>query len=137
MKAKIRQWHCTVKYNEKGILSSRTAYLIKKMSLQKMLLFCLLVVNVATLPHRPLQMSAGILYECVEVGTQPHDDIELLEVHDRLQLGDDVGGCFGHEYPLFDVGIGGEIAWMLLGIGCEDGVDSIEAHEFLFAEPWA
>lgn len=28
MKAKIRQWDCTVKYNEKGMLSSRTANLL-------------------------------------------------------------------------------------------------------------
>ena len=84
MKAKIRQWHCTIKYNEKGMLSSRTAYLIKKMLPKKMLLFCLLVVNVATLPHRPLQLSAGTWHEGVVVGTQPHDDIELVKLHDRL-----------------------------------------------------
>ena len=84
MKAKIRQWHCFIKYNEKGTLSSRTAYLIKKCYLKKMLLFCLLVVNVATLPHRPLQLCAGTRHEVVVVGAQPHDDIELVELHDRL-----------------------------------------------------
>ena len=84
MKAKIRQWDCTIKYNKKGTLSSRTAYLIKKCYLKKMLLFCFSVVNDTTLVHRPLQLSAVILFEWVEVGTQPHDDIELLELQDRL-----------------------------------------------------
>ena len=101
-----------------------------------MFLFCLSVVNVSTFVHRPLQLSAGILFEWVEAGTQPHDDIELLEVQDRLQLGNDFGSGLGHEYPFLYV-INGEYVWMLLGVGCEDGVDSIEAHEFLFAEPWA
>ncbi|KGF18006.1 hypothetical protein HMPREF1640_05030 [Prevotella sp. S7-1-8] len=60
----------------------------------------------------------------------------IIEVHDRLQLGNDFGSELGHEYPFLYV-INGEYVWMLLGVGCEDGVDSIEAHEFLFAEPWA
>ena len=101
-----------------------------------MLLYCFSLVNVATLVHRPLQLSAVILFEWVEVGTQPHDDIELLEVHDWLQLGNDFRGGLGHEYPFVYV-INAEYVWMLFGVGCEDGVDSIEAHEFLFAEPWA
>lgn len=94
------------------------------------------IVNDATLVHCPLQLSAVILFEWVEVGTQPHDDIELLKVHDRLQLGDDFGSGLGHEFPFVYV-INDEYVWMLLGIGCEDGVYCIEAHEFLFAEPAA
>ena len=128
MKAKIRQWHCTIKYNEKGTLSSRTAYPSKKMLFKQMLFQFLSVVNEATLPHRPLQLCAGTRHKTVIVGTQPNDDIKLIELHDRLQLGDDFGGGLGHEYPFLDVGIGGEIAGMLLGIGCEDGVGTLEAH---------
>ena len=102
-----------------------------------MLLFCLSVVNVATLVHIPFLLSAGIWHERVAVGTQPQDDIELLEVHDRLQLGNDFGGGLWHEYPLVDVGIGADKVWMLIGVGCKDGVNSIEAHEFFYSEPWA
>lgn len=102
-----------------------------------MLLYCLSVVNDATLPHLPLQLRAGSRHKTVIVGTQPNDDIELIELHDRLQLGDDFGGGLWHEYPLVDVGIGADKVWMLIGVGCKDGVDSIEAHEFFYSEPWA
>ena len=62
-----------------------------------MLLYCFSLVNVATLVHFPFQLSAVILFEWVEVGTQPHDDIELLEVHDWLQLGNDFRGGLGQD----------------------------------------